>query len=101
MDFKPHPGAFLPYLEAVNERAARERANVSPLTLLEILGRQSRKALPIFDLQAQSGMEPSRYAEALKGLQDAKFIVIEGQGIDQTVQLTDAGAGVVQLAKPA
>jgi DNA-binding IclR family transcriptional regulator len=100
-DFKPRPGSFLPFLEAKNKRAEAERAKASPLTLLEILARQSRKESAIFDLQGQSGMDPSRYAEALKSLQGAGFIAIEGEGLDQAVRLTDAGAEVVRLAKPA
>lgn len=34
----------------------------------------------MFDLQAQGGMEPARYGEALKSLRDAGFIVIDGLG---------------------
>ena len=100
-DFKPKPGAALPFLEAENKRAEQQRANTSPLKLLEILARQSRKELPIFDLQGQSGMNPSRYAEALKNLQGAGFIAVEGEGLDQVVRLTGAGAEVTRLAKPA
>jgi hypothetical protein len=100
-DFKPKPGAALAYLEYANQRAAQQRANASPLTLLEILARQSRQALPVFDLQGQGGMEPSRYGEALKSLRDAGYIAIEGEAPEQVVRLTDAGAGVVRLARPA
>jgi predicted transcriptional regulator len=100
-DFKPRPGAALPFLEAENRRAEQQRAKASPLTLLEILARGSTRALPIFDLQGQSEMEPSRYAEALKSLRDAGFIVIQGEALEQSVQLTDRGAEVVRLAKPA
>jgi len=100
VDFKPKAGAALPFLEAENKRA-EQRAKASPLTLLEILSRQSKQALPIFDLQGRSGMEPSRYGEALKGLKDAGYIAIEGEAPEQIVRLTDGGAGVVRLARPA
>jgi hypothetical protein len=99
-DFKPRPGTFLPYLEAENKRQA-ERPKASPLTLLEILSRQSMQSLPIFELQGTSGMEPSRYGEALKSLLDAKYITIEGEAPEQTVRLTSSGAELVKLAKPA
>jgi hypothetical protein len=66
-DFKPRPRTFLPYLEAVNRRD-EQRAKPTPLTLLEILSRQTSQSLPIFELQAQSEMEPARYGEALKSL---------------------------------
>jgi hypothetical protein len=100
-DFKPRAGAALPFLEAENRRAEEQRAKASPLTLLEILSRQPGRALPIFDLQGQGGMDPSRYAEALKSLRDAGFIALEGEALEQVVRLTDRGAGVVRLAKPA
>ena len=100
-DFKPKPGSFLPFLEAENRRAEQQRAKASPLTLLEILVRQSGQALPIFDLQGQSGMDPSRYAEALKSLRGAGFIAIEGEALEQSVRLTDRGAEVARLAQPA
>ena len=101
MDFKPKPGAILAFQEAWNKRNEEERAKASPLSLLDILARRPKPELPIFDLQAGSGMDPKRYSEALKNLQDAGFIDIVGEGVDQTVRLTDAGAGVVRLAKPA
>jgi hypothetical protein len=100
-DFKPNPGAFLPYLEAENRRSEEQRAKASPLTLLEILNRQSKPTLPIFDLQAKSGMEPLRYADALKSLREAGYITIAGEAPEQTVGLTDRGAEVVRLARPA
>jgi DNA-binding IclR family transcriptional regulator len=99
-DFKSKPGTFLPFLEFENKRA-EQRANASPLTLLEILARQSSQALPIFDLQGHSGMEPSRYAGSLKTLRDSGYIAIEGEAPEQLVRLTDRGAEVVRLAKPA
>jgi hypothetical protein len=46
-------------------------------------------------------MDPSRYVEALKNLRDADFIAFEGEALEQSVRLTDRGAEVVQLAKPA
>jgi DNA-binding MarR family transcriptional regulator len=98
-DFKPRPGTFLPYMEA--EKQYAKAAKASPLTLLEILARQSRRSLAMFDLQAQSGMEPSSYGEALKSLRDAGYIAIEGDALAQLVRLTESGGNVVQLAKPA
>lgn len=101
LDFKPKPGAALAFMEAENRRAEEKRGNASPLTLLEILYRQSRQALPILGLQGQSGMEPSRSGEALKNLHDAGYIAIDGEALEQAVRLTDRGAEVVRLAKPA
>jgi len=98
-DFKPRPGAFRPYLEYANREKSHEQP--TPLALLAILDAQSQQALPMFDLETRSGMEPSRYAVALKSLRDAGYIVIEGDAPEQTVKLTVSGAGVAQLAKPA
>ena len=55
----------------------------------------------MFDLQAQSGMEPARYADALKSLRDAGYIAFEGEAPEQVIRLTDGGAEVVKLAQPA
>src|SRR5438270_9909915 len=100
-DFKPRPGTFLPYLEAANREAPGRRAPVSPLTLLEILVRQAQQSLPIFDLQSLSGLEPSRYAEALKSLLGSGYISIQGEPSDQTAKLTATGADVVRISRPA
>ena len=96
-DFKPRPGTFLPYMEAEKEHA---KAKASPLTLLEILARQAQQSLPMFDLQAQGRMDPSRYSEALKSLLDAGYIEIDGEALNQVIRLTESGAKVVQLARP-
>ena len=98
-DFKPRPGTFRPYLE-YEKKLNEQRRKASPLTLLEILARLAAQALPIFDLQTQSGMEPSSYSEALRSLRDAGYITVEGEALDQVVRLTDRGAEVL-LARPA
>jgi DNA-binding IclR family transcriptional regulator len=71
------------------------------LTLLEILSRSAEMSLPLFDLQARSGMEPSSYGESLKSLRDAGYIAIVGDAPEQTVKLTDIGVNVSRLARPA
>jgi DNA-binding IclR family transcriptional regulator len=86
-DFKPKPGSFLPFLEY----SQREKL-AAPASLLDILARQIQPCLPIGDLQTLSGMEASRYREALKSLRDAGYIAIEGEALDGTVRL---------LARPA
>jgi hypothetical protein len=101
-DFKPKPGSFLPYLEYMQrDRSAPRPAPASPLTLLEILGRQVEGALPLPDLQTLSGMDPARYREALKGLRTAGHITIEGESLDEVVRLTDKGAELARLVRPA
>jgi DNA-binding IclR family transcriptional regulator len=98
-DFKPRPGTFLPYLEAENKRQ-EQRPKASPLTLLEILTRQSGRALLIFELQAKSGIEPARYGEALKSLRNAGYIDLEGEALEETIRLTHRGVEVERLAQP-
>jgi len=98
-DFKPRPGTFLPYMEFEKQHAKPPKA--SPLTLLEILAHRSEQSLPLFDLQTQSGMDPSHYGAALKNLQDAGFVVFEGEGLGGSIRLTPSGAQVVRNAKPA
>ena len=100
-DFKPRPGTFLPYMEYRNREKLAQRQPASPLTLLEIVTRQTAQSLPLFELQTQSGMDPSRYAAALKSLRDPGYIAIDGEGLEQVVRLTESGAQVLQLARPA
>jgi hypothetical protein len=100
-DFKPRPGTFLPYMEFVNKTRLAKRAPASPLTLLEILARQAQQSLPLFDLQTLSGLEPLRYAEALKSLRNGGYIVIEGEAPEQVIRLSSSGAEVIRLAQPA
>lgn len=102
MDFKSRPGSFLPLLEYSQRRAtATQTAPRSPLALLEILARQSQQSLPMFDLQTLGGLEPSRYAESLKGLKNAGYITIVGEAPEEMVRLTGSGENVVRLAQPA
>jgi hypothetical protein len=100
-DFKPRPGTFRAYLEYANREKLGQRQKASPVTLLEILEKQPDRSLAMFDLQGQSGMDPARYAEALKSLRDGGYIAIEGEAPEQTVRLTDSGGNVVRLARPA
>lgn len=99
-DFKPRPGSFLPYME-YKRKLDEQQPKASPLTLLEILARNATQSLPMFDLQTQSAMDPSRYGEALKSLKDAGYIAIDGEAPEQVIRLTDRGGEVVRLAKPA
>ena len=100
-DFKPRPRTFLPYMEYRNREKLAQNPPASPLTLLEILTRQTAQSLPLFELQTQSGMDPSRYAAALKSLRDPGYIAIDGEAPEQVVRLTESGAQVLQLARPA
>jgi len=102
-DFKPKPGAALPFLEysqRLNKSSESSRPS-SPVTLLDILARQVQQALPMADLQTLSGMESNQYRESLKRLRDADYIVIEGEPLAEVVRLTDRGADVARLAQPA
>ena len=88
-------------MEAARREGLYEQpVKISPLTLLEILARQNKQSLPMFDLQTQSGMEPSRYGEALKSLRSAGYIAFEGEAPEQVIRLTESGAQVVQIAQP-
>jgi hypothetical protein len=100
-EFEPKPGSFLPFLDSTKFEKASPSEPVSPLTLLEILSRQSQHSLPIFDLQTLSGLTPPRYADALKNLVNDGFIEIIGNAPEQVVRLTDKGASVASLSRPA
>ena len=101
-DLRPKPGSFLPFLESSQEdKPSAQSTPPSPLTLLEILSRRSDRSLQLFDLQSLSGMEASRYAEALKSLRSAGYIELTGEGFEGVVRLTDSGQRAAQLARPA
>jgi predicted transcriptional regulator len=101
-DFKPHPGSFLPFLEySQRHQTSSHFAAGSPLALLQILFRQTPRSLPLFDLQNRGGMDPSRYAEALRSLLNTGCITFEGDAREQSVHLTTRGAEVVRLSRPA
>jgi DNA-binding IclR family transcriptional regulator len=88
-------------MEYANREKLAQGQPASPITLLEILTRQTQQSLPLFELQTQSGMDPSRYAAALKSLRDPGYVAIDGEALEQVVRLTDSGAQVLQLARPA
>lgn len=99
-DFKSKPGSFQPYMEYMQrDKQPRQTTAVSPLTLLELL--EPKGALAMADLETRSGMEPARFREALKSLRDAGYVSIEGPALDEVVKLTDKGAEVARLARPA
>ena len=100
---KPKPGSFAPYLEYMQRenQAPNSAAPTSPVTILEILARQSQLTLPLPDLQTLSRMDPSRFRDALKSLLGTGYISIEGAQLDEVVKLTDKGAEVARLARPA
>jgi hypothetical protein len=101
-DFKPNPGSFLPFLESSEpEDPSFPSASQSPLTLLEILAGQAQRSLYIFDLHSLSRMDPWRYGAALTILRDTKCIEIIGDAPDQTVRLSDTGAALIQIMRPA
>jgi hypothetical protein len=101
-DFKPKPGAALPFLEYSQRLKSSESSKPSsPVTLLDILARQVQQVLPMADLQTLSGMEANQYRESLKRLRDAGYIAIEGEPLAEVVRLTDRGADVARLAQPA
>ncbi len=102
-EFKSKPGSFLPYLEYSQRgsSAADVAGPVSPVALLEILARQVAQALPIDDLMKVSQMEPERYRTALKSLREEGYIEVDGPALEEIVRITDAGAKVAKLTRPA
>src|ERR1039457_646528 len=99
-DFKPKPGSFAPYMEyAQRDKRDARPAPASPLTLLDLL--QDGGEMSLTRLETLSGMEAQRYRDALKSLRDAGYVSIAGDALDGVVKLTDKGAEVARLVRPA
>ena len=100
-DFKSKPGAFLADMESTNRSKFEARESISPLSLLAVLNQNLTRSLPIFELQENSGMGPSRFAEAIQKLQHAGYISLDGDSANLIVNLTPTGLSTLQLAQPA
>ena len=99
----PKPGSFTPYLEYANnndpsKQVASSSVSVAPLTILGILARQVQRTLPIWDLQSLSGMDATRFRDALKSLRALDYVAVDGASLDEVVRLTDKGADAASLA---
>ena len=123
MSAKPNPGSFTPFLEAwaaasapsmpespaVLSPAATPAASAgaaalppwtgSPIAIIEILARQPQLTLPLSDLQSLSGMDATRYRDALKSLRARDYVVVDGPPLDEVIRLTPKGAEAASLAR--
>jgi predicted transcriptional regulator len=99
-DFKPKTGSFTAYMEYMQrDKEPSRRSQPSPLTLIELL--QDRGEMAFERLETLSGMDASRYRDALKSLRDAGYVSVEGDPLDGVVKLTAKGVEVARLARPA
>jgi hypothetical protein len=56
--------------------------------------------MSLSDLQAASGMNFMDFAEAIKRLQEMRYITLSGDPSSESAQLTEFGAEVAALARP-
>jgi hypothetical protein len=67
------------------------------MTILGILARQVQLTLPIWDLQSLSGMDPTRFRDALKSLVSLRYVEIDGEALSEVIRLTAKGAEAASL----
>ena len=56
--------------------------------------------MPVKDLQAASGISFASFAEALKALQDSRYLAVSGPYGGESAALTPLGVEVAGLARP-
>jgi predicted transcriptional regulator len=82
-------------LETLQQRKAVKRsAAPPPLDLLTLLASGPRK---VSELQKESGLEFSEFAEALTNLRNADLVVVSGPAGDELAALTPTGEGVAAM----
>jgi hypothetical protein len=105
------PGSFTPSLEYANSNVPSTNPAWAPaatapnapqpthMTILEILARQVRRSLPIWDLQSLSGINATRFRDALKSLRALDYVAIDGDSLEEVIRLTDKGVEAASIAR--
>jgi hypothetical protein len=97
--------SFTTYLREMQRwEKQKQAAPVAPGTafsVLALLAGNSGLPMSLSDLQAASGMNFTEFAEAIKRLQESGYITLSGLPASESAQLTEFGADVASLARPA
>ena len=88
---KSRPVAIAPIAAPVAPGAA--------FSVLALLAGNAGQPMPLRDLQAASGTD--YFADAIKRLQDLRYIALSGGPSSESAQLTEFGAEIASLARKA
>jgi hypothetical protein len=97
--------SFTTYLREMQRwEKEKQSAPVAPGTAFSVLALLAENAgvpKPLSDLQAASGMGFTEFAAAIKRLQESGYMTIAGAPASESAQLTELGADVASLVRPA
>jgi len=83
------------------QKQATPVATGTAFSVLALLAGNAGLPMSLSDLQAASGMDFTNFAEALKRLQESGYITLSGSPANESALLTEFGADVASLARPA
>lgn len=93
--------AFLQEKERLRvSRQPQQKSGPTALSLLQVLAEAPDRQMPIKDVQAASGMSFTEFADALKMLQDSRYLTLSGPPGGESAVLTPLGVDVAALARP-
>lgn len=92
--------AFLQEKERLRSSRQPQHQGGTALGLLQVLADAPDRQMPITDVQAASGMSFTGFAEALKMLQDSRYLTLSGPPGGESAVLTPLGIDVAGLARP-
>jgi DNA-binding MarR family transcriptional regulator len=82
------------------EKQATQVAGTA-FSILALLAANGGQTMPLRNLQAGSAMDFTRFADAIKRLQELRYITLSGGPTDESAQLTEFGSEVAALARTA
>lgn len=96
--------SFTTYLEEKQRwEKQKQVAPVAPGTafsVLALLAGNAGQSMQLTDLQASSGMSFTDFAEAIKRLQEMRYITLSGPPASESAQVTEFGSDVASLMRP-
>jgi len=96
--------SFTTYLQELQRgEKQKQAAPVAAGTAFSVLALLAGNAepMPLRDLQAASGMDFTNFADAIKRLQELRYITLSGGPSSEAAQLTEFGAEIAALARTA
>src|SRR5262245_52858198 len=72
----------------------------TPLTILQVLADAPQNQMPMHDVRSASRMQLESFVDALKTLQESRYLTVSGPPGSETLALTPLGVEVAGLARP-